>query len=605
MESQDASKKPKFKKLGKYYLVALSAIALSIILSQILVQKFISEQENDSRIVNLSGRQRMLSQKISKCALLLTDPSSFSNDLKTVKELEEALKEWKAVHFTLQSGIDSLGVKTQNSPEVKELFNRINPDFNTIVVATEEILQLLKKNIGSPKGQILKNTEVIISHEASFLRGMDEIVFQYDKEASVRVLNLKNIEGLLLILSLAVIFFEIFFVFIPSAKTIRKTFEQQDKSQRKSKKLTLELSTLYTSLEQAYQDLLEVEVAVEDFTLYAKCEVNGEFIDFSEKFISIMEFEEERPTNIFSWMQDQGYGEDYLKNIQKMILNNKPWTGEIRVVNAVGDFVWLKINLIPTQNEHGIPNQVLMISTDKTEKKEAETISREINKEKIEKKVKEQQFRSALILEGQEEERKRISRDMHDGIGQMLSAMKFNLEAIHSVKINAEKEKLKTVKDLLKDVIREVRRISFNLTPSVLSDYGIVPVLSKFAREITKISDLKVVFENKTGFLTRLEGKIENNIYRICQEAVNNAIKYSEASEVKITLTHNSQYLNLEIADNGKGFDIDKLEEKGHFSTSGHGIFNIRERANFINGDCEIQSNEGIGTTISINIPLE
>lgn len=216
MESQDASKKPKFKKLGKYYLVALSAIALSIILSQILVQKFISEQENDSRIVNLSGRQRMLSQKISKCALLLTDPSSFSNDLKTVKELEEALKEWKAVHFTLQSGIDSLGVKTQNSPEVKELFNRINPDFNTIVVATEEILQLLKKNIGSPKGQILKNTEVIISHEATFLRGMDEIVFQYDKEASVRVLNLKNIEGLLLILSLAVIFLRYsLFLYLP------------------------------------------------------------------------------------------------------------------------------------------------------------------------------------------------------------------------------------------------------------------------------------------------------------------------------------------------------------------------------------------------------
>src|SRR5690606_30924543 len=140
-------------------------------------------------------------------------------------------------------------------------------------------------------------------------------------------------------------------------------------------------------------------------------------------------------------------------------------------------------------------------STNESEKKEAEAISREINKEKIEKKVKEQQFRSALILEGQEEERKRISRDMHDGVGQLLSAMKFNLEGIHTVSTDFERKKLEASKELLKNVIKEVRRISFNLTPSALSDYGIVPVLNKFCREIRKISDLQVTFENKTGFL--------------------------------------------------------------------------------------------------------
>src|SRR5690606_28020056 len=163
---------------------------------------------------------------------------------------------------------------------------------------------------------------------------------------------------------------------------------------------------------------------------------------------------------------------------------------------------------------------------DETEKKEAEAISQEISRERIEKKVKAQQFRSVLILEGQEEERKRISRDMHDGIGQLLSAMKFNLESIHSVGSHNEKEKLKTSRELLLKVIREVRRVSFNLTPSALSDYGIVSVLNKFSKEMSKIADIQVTFENKTGFLSRLEGKVENNLYRIVQEAVNNTIKY-------------------------------------------------------------------------------
>src|SRR5690606_11208433 len=220
---------------------------------------------------------------------------------------------------------------------------------------------------------------------------------------------------------------------------------------------------------------------------------------------------------------------EYLQKIQELVAKGQSWNGDITAVNEEGDFVWLKLNIVPTLAESEEVESLIVVGVDETEKKEAESISREINKERVEKKVKEQQFRSALILEGQEEERKRISRDMHDGVGQLLSALKFNLEGIHTVQSDVEHEKLTAAKDLLKNVIKEVRRISFNLTPSALSDYGIVPVLKKFSREITKISDLQVSFENQTGFLSRLEPKVENNLYRIVQEAVNNAIKYAQA----------------------------------------------------------------------------
>ncbi|WP_162340688.1 sensor histidine kinase [Cyclobacterium salsum] len=605
MDNHTLTEKPTFEKLGRYYLIALCAIAASIIISQILIQKFIREQENDSLVVNLSGRQRMLSQKISKSALLLGETSVPTDKTAVLGELELALQEWQEAHRALQTGDDSLGITGKNSETIASLFTQIEPKYRMIASAASRIVGALNQDIQTPTENILKDIESIIRQEPVFLEGMDRIVFQYDREAKTKVTNLGNISLFLMVLSLGVILFELFFVFIPSAKTIRQTFVKLVQSQKKSKKMTLELSALYSSLEQAYQDLLEVDVTLDDFTLYAKCTADGSFEQFSDQFVSLMEFEEERPENLFQWLQEQGYDRKHLQNIREMVRNGHPWNGEIKVVNLAGDFVWLKVNLIPTQNELERTDSMLLICTDETEKKEAEAISQEINRERIEKKVKEQQFRSALILEGQEEERKRISRDMHDGIGQLLSAMKFNLEGIHSVDTAFEKEKLKTSKELLKDVIREVRRISFNLTPSALSDYGIVPVLNKFAREISKISDLEVTFENKTGFLSRLEGKVENNLYRICQEAVNNAIKYAQATKVTITISHNSQFLNLEISDNGQGFDLQKLEEQGHFGTSGHGLFNIRERANFINGQCEIRTGKGRGTSIGINVPLD
>lgn len=596
---------PTFRNLARYYGVALCAIATVIVISQVLVQQFIRDQENDSRMVNLSGRQRMLSQQITKCALLLGTSTAPEKRQKYLGELEVALREWTQAYQGLQQGDEMLGLQGQNSKKVEKLFSQVYLPYLQIKSATEGMIQKLHQDIHLPAADMTEDIQIITSYEGDFLREMDKIVFQYDLEANTRVSNLQNIGVFLTVICLGVILFEIFFVFFPSVRSIQHTIRKLSESREKSKSMALELGALYSSLEQAYQDLLEVDVVVEDNTVYAKCDENGGILHISERFAEVMEFKDQQPENVFDWLIEQGYDPEYLESIQEMVSTGKSWSGDIKAISRGGDFVWLKLNIVPTMNESGQMEALMIIGANETEKKEAEAISREINKEKIEKKVKEQQFRSALILEGQEEERKRISRDMHDGVGQLLSAMKFNLEGIHTVSADHEREKLEASKDLLKNVIREVRRISFNLTPSALSDYGIVPVLKKFSREITKISDLQVRFENKTGFLSRLEPNVENNLYRIVQEAVNNAIKYAQATEVKIILTHNSQFLYLEITDDGRGFNIEELEEREHFGASGHGIFNIRERTNFINGHCEITSESGKGTTISIQVSLE
>ncbi len=605
MEDPQLTTKPKFDKLGRYYLLALCAIAVCSILSQLLIQSFISSQENDSRLINLSGRQRMLSQQISKCVLMLGNTDNPDARKQLLNDLSAALAEWNDAYITLKNSAATAPFQVVNSPETMELFAKTDQDHEMIGETTRAIITLLERNILYAADSLRPKIRLIIAHEGTFLKGMDQIVSQYEKEASAKVFALKQREIVLLGALLAIILLEILFVFLPSVKTIRETFQKLSASEAKSKKMALELSALYSSLEQAYQDLLEVDVVVEDFTVYAKCNANGDFDYFSDRFENVMEFEEERPGNLFDWLEAEGYSSEYLRSIRTLVLSGTSWSGEVKVTNTAGDFVWLKLNIVPTMNEEGAAAHLMMISADETEKKEAEAISQEINRERIEKKVKEQQFRSALILEGQEEERKRISRDMHDGVGQLLSAMKFNLQSVYSVGSPQEMEKLKTSKDLLQKVIKEVRRISFNLTPSALSDYGIVSVLNKFSQEITKIADIQVIFENKTGFLSRLEGKVENNLYRIVQEAVNNTIKYADATEIRITLSHNLKFLQLDIADNGKGFDIEKLETEGHFSASGHGIFNIRERTNFINGQCVITSAKGLGTNIHITVPLD
>jgi len=188
----------------------------------------------------------------------------------------------------------------------------------------------------------------------------------------------------------------------------------------------------------------------------------------------------------------------------------------------------------------------------------------------------------------------------------MLSALKLSLESVSFPKSPAHnKKKFDDTKDLLKSVIQEIRRISFNIIPTNLVDFGIVPATRKLCKEISKLSNTSVLFENKSSFINRLEEHVESNLYRIIQEGVNNAIKYSNAKTIKVSFSHNLTMLQVVIEDDGKGFNMQELLKKGHFKSSGHGIYNMKERAAYINAALEIDSSVDAGTKISVNLPLE
>src|SRR5690606_32774915 len=150
------------------------------------------------------------------------------------------------------------------------------------------------------------------------------------------------------------------------------------------------------------------------------------------------------------------------------------------------------------------------------------------NRAEIEKKINRQKFRSVLILEGQEEERKRIAMDIHDGIGQMLTSLKYQIESIDLGQAERARQKIAEVDQLIKEVIKEVRKVTLDHKPTVLGDYVLEARLNVFIQKIGKPTDIDIQFRT-SGSIPRLPQKVENNIFRRIQEAINNAIKNTGA----------------------------------------------------------------------------
>jgi signal transduction histidine kinase len=264
---------------------------------------------------------------------------------------------------------------------------------------------------------------------------------------------------------------------------------------------------------------------------------------------------------------------------------------------------WVEVIITPVYTERNEIDELLVMGTNITHRKAAEQNMNKKNRSEIEKKINQQKFRSVLILEGQEEERKRIAMDIHDGIGQMLTSLKFQIESIDPAEGGHAEQKIAEVGQLIKQIIKEVRRVTFNLKPTVLGDYGLQAALNVFTQEIGKLTDIRLIYKTE-GEVERLPQKIENNIFRIIQEAINNAIKYSEADAIEVRLAQEGDDLIIEVKDRGKGFDTKIVEARSVNIESGRGFFNMYERTEYINGHLSINAEPGKGTKVVLRVPV-
>lgn len=193
--------------------------------------------------------------------------------------------------------------------------------------------------------------------------------------------------------------------------------------------------------------------------------------------------------------------------------------------------------------------------------------------------LNEQRIRLSSVVQGQEEERKRLSRELHDGIGQMLTALKLLSENIRSAGQLTEKDQgtFANLKALLVRTIQETRNVSNNLMPPVLSDFGLVSALRQLTDQQDKQSGTSVTL--RTSLTNERFGQpVEIGLYRIVQEAVNNAIKHAGATDIEVCLEQRLDRLFLRIADDGCGISA------GPKRNTAQGLHNMRERARLLDG---------------------
>lgn len=597
----------RFGRLGTWYVLALSVIVSISVIGQILIQNHLQGQLSDSHVINVAGRQRMLSQKITKCALLLKPDQSVEARVKILDELKTALSLWTMSHDGLQNGNDSLHLPGTNSAEVTGMFSTINTHHEAIKKSSLTLIELLSADIAVSYHELSSLVEEILNHQDAFLVGMNKIVFQYDAEARQKVSTLGTLEYVLLFISIGVILLEIFFVFRPTALHVNRTVNQLIASEKNAKKLSKEIGALYTSLEKSYEALSHVNVPTETPKIYVKTDRGGNVIFIADLFTELSGITlTNQSIALVDLFPGAKLNPEWMDDVIDQLSEGLTWQGILQYADVNKKIRWADLMIVPVLNEQDEVDEWLVLGSDITLQKLAEKNMREKNRAEIDKKINQQKFRSVLILEGQEEERKRLAMDIHDGIGQMLTSLKFQIESIDLAKNQeAVSNKLSEIQQLIVQVIKEVRRVTFNLKPTVLGDFGLQAALNVFIKEIGKLTDIELVYHKEGEDFVRLSQKMENNVFRILQEAINNAIKYSGATRIDVLLKQTENDMVITVQDNGKGFDEELVEARSMNIESGRGFFNMYERTEYINGNLDIKSEPGKGTSVVLTVPVK
>lgn len=202
------------------------------------------------------------------------------------------------------------------------------------------------------------------------------------------------------------------------------------------------------------------------------------------------------------------------------------------------------------------------------------------------------------MLEGQEQERTRLARDLHDGLGGLLSGIKIELSQVNPGQPAESRQNLSRTIQHLDNAVNELRRIARSLMPELLMKYGLAEATREFCKNLSIAGKTSVVCQ-VFNYREQLSQEKQIVLYRIIQELVNNALKHADATQILVLLQQRDGILFITVEDDGKGFDVSKSEIK-----NGSGIANLKARAEFLNATIDIQSSSQTGTTVTIECPV-
>jgi PAS domain S-box-containing protein len=282
------------------------------------------------------------------------------------------------------------------------------------------------------------------------------------------------------------------------------------------------------------------------------------------------------------------------------------YTDEGLRVRKDGSTFWAHVVITALRDEKGVLRGYSKVTRDLTERRDLEERTRQLNKElrtritqlvetqrQVELRTLELQKLSGQLMRVQDEERRRISRSLHDELGQELTALKIELDMQNA---ELDKKKLSPAIETVERALSKVRNLSYLLHPPLLDESGLLPALHWYFGGLQKRSELRVTFEYKPAAFTRLPPDIETAVFRIIQEALTNVYRHSGSEDARIELNQEFDRVILRIRDFGKGVGPAA-------STAGVGISGMKERIKQLNGELRVTRAEP-GTLVEANIPL-
>ncbi|MGE7607208.1 PAS domain-containing sensor histidine kinase [Peribacillus frigoritolerans] len=324
--------------------------------------------------------------------------------------------------------------------------------------------------------------------------------------------------------------------------------------------------------------MADFQFALDASSIVAITDQRGTIKYVNDQFCRISKFSKEELIGQDHRIINSGYhSKEFFNNLWKTISSGKVWKGEIKNKTKDNAYYWVDTTIVPFLDEFQKPFQYLAIRYEVTQRKLAE--------EEIQK-------MTGKIIDVQEEERKRISRELHDDIGQNLYS---HLITINRLQTEMDHPLLDQMQDEATEIIEALRHLSWELRPSVLDDLGLFPAIRSLVGQFSEHHHIKVRFDCYLN--CRLNTNKEITIYRIIQEALTNIRKYAYAEEATVTIQEIEEEVLVEIEDKGKGFAIEKV-------TRGVGLFSMEERARVCGGNLIIHSREGKGTKLILKMPL-